>query len=258
MLSFRSMLLAVLPLLVGALPAAAESLPELLKPVDPAVEAELMAKTNFDFRQQRYTAKRFRIVDIDWALLEQEGARFTITPFEDPELADLAITVRTKTTDLDPIQDERRQWYGEIEDSAGWGYKLDGEPIWISNQEFSLWIISGPQQVSPKAARKVAAETGGEVIAFGPRPVASGAPDAPGVITKLDLRTLYGMWLAARGVQIQIEPITDDPRYHLVYWVDRDKVPHGGGGPDEERKYREQKQFREQLQREREAAAANP
>lgn len=261
MRSLRSTLFACVPLLVAALPVAvvaAESLPELLKPVDPSVEAELLANTNFDFRRQRYGAKRFRIVDIDWALLEREGARFTITPFEDPQLAELAVTVRTKTTDLDPIQDERRQWVGEIENSAGWGYKLDGEPVWIPNQQFSLSIISGLQEVSPKAARKVAAETGGEVIAFGPRPEPSELPDAPRLITKLDVRTLFGMWLPAPGVQIQIMPITDDPRYHFVSWIDRDKVPAGTEhlSPDDQRKQRARMEFEEQLQQERRKAAS--
>jgi hypothetical protein len=45
-------------LLTFTLPGRAEELPELLQPVDPAVEAQLMAKSNFDFRQQRYSAYR--------------------------------------------------------------------------------------------------------------------------------------------------------------------------------------------------------
>ena len=115
--------------------------------------------------------------------------------------------------------------------------------------------------MSPEAARKVAAETGGEVIAFGPLPVPSETPNAAEVSTKLDLRTVFGMWFAAPGVQLQIMPITDDPRYHFVSWIDRDKVPAGTEylGPDDQRKQRARMEFEEQLQRERrEAAPTNP
>lgn len=254
------MLLAVLPLLVGALPAAAESLPELLKPVDPAVEAELMAKTNFDFRQQRYTAKRFRIVDIDWALLEQEGARFTITPFEGPQLAELAVTVRTMTTARD-IQGQRREWVGEVEDSGKLESRSNGEMVQVADYQFAMWIDSGPQEVTLKAARKMAAQTGELVQFFAPYPVTPDVIDAPHVAFKVNLRTVRGRWMAAPGVVIRLGPITDDPRYHFVSWIDRDKVPAGTEylGPDDQRKQRARMEFEEQLQRERrEAAPTNP
>jgi hypothetical protein len=253
MLLLRSMLGSVLFLL--ALPGAAESLPELLKPVDPAVQARLMAKTNFDFRQQRYTAKRFRIVDIDWALLNQEGARFTITPFEDPELAKFAVTVKTKTT-ARQFQGPMREWVGEIENSGKLEYRPNGEMVQVPDYVIAMWIGSGPQEVTIKAARQVAAETG-DAIVFGTLPEPSEAPDAPRVFTKLDLRTVSARWFAAPGVEMQLMPITDDPRYHFVYWLDRDKVSFGShGGADHERKAQAAQEFVEQLNKERREAAS--
>lgn len=255
MLLLRPMLASVL-LLVAAPPATSESLPELLKPVDPAVAAKLMARTNFDFRKQRYAAKRFRIVEIDWALLSQEGARFTITPFPEPLFADLAATVQTQNTARD-IQGEgqMREWVGEIENSATLEYSLNGEPIESTNDPFSLWITSGPQEVSLQAAREVAAETG-DTARPGMLPTRSDLPGAPRVITRLNLRTVSGLWYVG-AERIMLEPIRDDPRYHFVYWFDRDKVPMGSHGEDPEmlRKTRERNDFDQQLEKERREAA---
>ena len=141
---------------VFALPAPAEVLPELLKPVDPAVESQLMAKSNFDFRQDRYLAYRFRIVDISWELLDEEGARFTITPFTEPVFADLAVTVQTQTLDRDTIPDDlTSNWVGEILDSA-W-LRQGGSNF----APVSIWITTGHQEVTLKAARKNCGRDGG-------------------------------------------------------------------------------------------------
>jgi hypothetical protein len=239
----RSTLASVL-LLTFTLPARAEELPELLQPVDPAVEAQLMAKSNFDFRQQRYSAYRFRIVDINWELLDEEDRRFTITPFTEPVFADLAVTVQTQTLDRDTIPDDlTANWVGEIVDSA-WlrqgGSNFFG-PI-------SIWITTGLQEVTLKAARRVAAETDATRYAMLP------APSKQLVTSKLNLRTLNSVWVPAPGKELIIQPISDDPRYHVVYLVDPEKVPVGGNGPEEIRKMRALDEFDEQLDKERQEA----
>lgn len=247
LLLLRSLLIGAL-LAVAALAAAAEPLPELLKPVDPAVEAKLMAKTNFDFRQQRYAAKRFRIVDINWELLSQEGARFTVTPFEEPGFEDLAITVSTQTTDRDPHKDQLQNWAGEIEGSA-----------WLAQggsngQVLSLWINTGPREVSLEVAREIAADTA-DTARYAMVPKRSNMPDEPSVTSRLNVRTLSGVWIPLPGLQVKLQPIDDDPRYHVVIWVDRDKVRSGShGGPDNERKLKALIEFREQLKKERSEA----
>jgi hypothetical protein len=104
--------------LVITLPAASEPLPELLKPVGPDIEAKLMAKSNYEFRLQRYPAKLFRIVDINWALLDQPNAVFTITPFQGPEYWEFAVTVSTETTSRAYVEGAQREWVGKVENSA--------------------------------------------------------------------------------------------------------------------------------------------
>lgn len=241
--------LVLLAAVISATPAAAESLPELLKPVDSTVEANLMAKTNFDFRYQRYGAKKFRIVDINWELLRQEGARFTITPFEEPGFEDLAVTVRTQTIDRDPYKDQTQNWVGEIEKSA---WLAQGGP---RDQVLSLWINTGPQIVSLEVARKVAAETG-DAARYSMIPKPSNPSNAPRATTKLDARTISGTWITLPGLKVQLQPIEDDPRYHFVMWVDRDKVPADShGGPENARKFRELDEFTKQVERDRREAS---
>jgi len=87
------------------------------------------------------------------------------------------------------------------------------------------------------------------------------ATEAPDVTFQVDLRTVSGWWYSAAGVQIRITPISDDPRYHFVSWIDRDKVPVGTEhlGPDDQRKVRARMEFEERLQQERlEAASTGP
>ena len=246
--STRATLTSLL-LFAFALPTPAEELPELLKPVDPAVEAQVMAKSNFDFRQQRYLAYRFRIVDINWELLDEEGARFTITPFTDPALADLAVTVETKALDVDSIPDDlTRTWVGEIVDSA-W-LRQGGSNF----QPVSIYITAGLQEVTLKAARKIAAETG-DATRYAMLP----APSKQLVTSQVNLRTLSTGWIPSPGAEVILQPITDDPRHHFVYVVDPEKAPagsHGGGGAEEIRKMRALDDFNEQLDQERQEAAS--
>lgn len=231
-----------------AFPAAPADLPELLIPVSPAAEAKLMARTNFDFRWQRYSAKRFRIVKLNLPLLEQEGALFTITPFPD-----LAIAVRTRTTSRLPKQEGMREWVGDIASSENLSLGAHGEPVDVPDyQSVSIWISEGPQEVPLKVARKVAAEEGDVArLQFLPE------PSAAKVTTRLDVITMTGQWMPRPGVQVLLRPIEDDPRFHFVYEVDTGKMPTSShGGPENERKLRARKAFLLQLEKERAAEEA--
>lgn len=244
----RSLHLAFAGLLLMAIASSATpaELPELLIPVSPAVEAKLMARNNFDFRVQRYAAKRFRIVDINFPLLEQEGALFTITAFPD-----LAIGVKARTPSRPPKQVGMREWVGEIDRSEHPYLGPDGEPIDPDNR-FSIWVREGPRVVPLKVARKVAAEEGDIArLQFLPE------PSAARITTKLDVITASGEWTARPGVQVILQPIDDDPRFHFVYEVDTDKVPTSShGSPENDRKFRARREFLLQLEQERAAEEA--
>jgi hypothetical protein len=234
-------------LFAAAFSATPAELPELLKPVSPAIEAKLMARTNFDFRWQRYSAKRWRVVDINFPLLEQEGAQFTITAFPD-----LRIAVKARTTSRQPKQEGMREWVGDIDSSENVSLGARGEPVDVPDQSVSIWLSEGPRTVSLKVARRIAAEEGDvERLRFLPE------PSAARVTTKLDVITASGQWIARPGVQVVLQPIDDDPRFHFVYEVDWDKLPTSNhGGPDNERKLRAQRSFFLQLEKERAAEAA--
>lgn len=188
------------------------------------------------------------MVDINFPLLEQEGALFTITAFPD-----LAIAVKARTTSRPPKQEGMREWVGDIASSENLALGADGKPVDVPDyQSVSIWVGEGPREVSQKVARKVAAEEGDIArLQFLPE------PSAARVTTGLEVITASGEWLPRPGVQVMLQPIDDDPRYHFVYEVDFDKLPTSShGGPQNERKLRAQSAFFLQLQKEREAEEA--
>lgn len=243
-------------LLIAAFPAAAAAapLPELLKPVDPAAAAKLMAPSNYDFRIQRQAAKRFRIVELNLAVLNQEGAVFTITPFKD-----LAVAVITQTTSREPKQERLREWVGVPDRAENVALGSQGEPVKVPEQSVSLWVSEGPREVPLKVARKIALDEG-DRERLQMLPESSDAPDAPVVTTRLNVVTVSGQWIARPGVEVVLEPIVDDPRFHFVYEIDHEKMPNSvHGGADTERKLRAQRAYYEQIETERaEAAASKP
>jgi len=130
---------------------------ELLKPVDPKIVAELEGKTNYAFRRQLYFAKRYRIVEIDFSVLERDGAEVTITPFKD-----LQTTAQAKKIIGPSSAGQLREWVGEIDSSSipGVARTMSGETVPIPNMRLFLWIRTGDHQVPLKVARKIAAEKG--------------------------------------------------------------------------------------------------
>jgi hypothetical protein len=237
-------------MLTATFPISAESLPELLRPVDPAIAAKLQSPTNYEFRLQRQAAKRYRIVEINLELLNQEGAQFTITPFDD-----LAIAVKTQTPSREPKQDRMREWVGVPDSAENLTIGSHGEPALIPPQIIALWVTEGPRDVPLEVARKVAIEER-DTSRLQMLPKSSGEPGAPRITTRLDVVTVAGQWIARPGVEVVLQPIDDDPRYHFVFEVDQDKMPNSvHASSANERKLRAQKEYYDQVERERAAAA---
>ena len=87
------------------------------------------------------------------------------------------------------------------------------------------------------------------------------ASDAPGqaVVTKVALRTLTGRWFVPQlGTSVVIQPVEDDPRFHVIYVEDSTKAVRGTHALDEaqQQKLQRQRQFQEQLNEERKAQEA--
>jgi len=238
--------------------AHAASAPELLKPVDERIVAKLNEKTNYGFRMQRFVAKRYRIVDVDFSLLEEPDAAFTITSFED-----LQVRVRATKSASPPAGEQLKRWTGEL-DFAGlnaYSIRPDGSQVEIKSLPLTLWVRSGPHEVPVKLAREIAAERG-DIAGLQALPSVTASEDPNLRITvKLPLRTVNGEWIVLnKGKQVRIRPIDDDPRYHFVYEVDPDKEARGFPGDENSRRKLDAiAQFRQQLERERmEEASKEP
>jgi len=230
--------------------ANAAPVPELLKTVDESIVAKLNGTGNYGFRLQRFVAKRYRIVDIDFSLLEKPDAVFTITPFED-----LQVTVRATKDTSAAAGDQLTRWTGQLDFSGLGIYSLrpDNTLVQLQSLPISLWVRSGPHEVPARLAREIAEERGdyGRLQAL-PDLTASHDPSVR-ITSKVPLRTISGEWLALpKGKRVRLRPIDDDPRYHFVYEVDPDKEASGSHGDESSaRKLSAITQFREQLERER-------
>lgn len=198
---------------------------------------------------QRFVAKRYRIVNINFPLLEQGGAEFTVTPFDD-----LQVKLKAERTFGPSSGGQLREWVGSL-DTGGdslTGTTPDGKTVVIPELPVRLWVRTGDHEVPLKVARRIAAERG-ETARLKALPELSNAPGAPLTTTKLPLQTLSGDWvIRSKGKQVAIRPIEDDPRYHIVYEVDGSKLATASHGNEEStRRLRAIAQFREQLDRER-------
>lgn len=91
------------------------------------------------------------------------------------------------------------------------------------------------------------------------RPDAGSDARGQAVVAKVPLRTLTGRWFVPeRGTNFVIQPIEDDPRFHVIYEEDSAKVVRGTHALDEaeQQKLQRHRQFQEQLDEERRAHEA--
>ena len=234
-------------LLICLAPIAAFSaadVPELLKPLSEKAATELLAPTNFGLRKQLFFAKRFRIVDLDVTLLERATGEFTVTPFPDVRMRVLA-----RRSEISPSGRNLREFVGElIEPKVPLVInRATGEAVELRPPRVDLWIRSGNQDVPVEVASKLKSAPADAA----PQLSARSANGQPATV-KMELTTVSGEWTvpALRGATFVIRPIDDDPRFHIIYEVDQEKMPKNIHSPDPAReKYRE---FIKQLDRERE------
>lgn len=235
-------------------PTYSQTLPELLRAVDSKTSSKLHSDSNHDFRRQLYFAKRHRVVDIDFTLLEESGTEFTITPFADIQLKVVARDVRGPSS-----ADQLREWQGELVTPFAnvQGTDSRGAVVAMRPARISMWIRSGDHEVPIKLVREIASERSNEKTDT-MLPYASDAPasfSASRVSSKLSLTTVSARWpLVDRGTTIVLEPNEDDPRYRVVYEEDPSKVARGDHMDDQETDRLEKHQrFLEQLEAERAA-----
>ena len=240
-----SVLLAA-SLLTGATLHAQESseVPELLIPVDDQATLDgLFSPLNVHNRMRAYEAKRYRIVKINFAALEKENGEITMTPFDK-----VRMRIKALGSKGSPSGNELREWTGELT-SPHPKYAINTQTrqeFQLPIQRVTLWVQTGPHEVPLSVLRKI------ETQEKGGRFSASDRQGPPGAVGKMDLKTVSGNWrVFALGSRVVLSPLPDDPRFHIIYEVDEEKVPSISHGPDERK--RKLEEHRERLEREREA-----
>jgi hypothetical protein len=180
-------------------------------------------------------------------VLDKPDQTFDVNAFPD-----LTIRMVAKSIAGPPSGDSLREWTGEIVSPAL--PKDDGiDSPDLLHPRVALWIRTGTQ-VPVAVAREIAKSQGASTEALSALP----DEDLPRTkaFTKLNLQTLSGDWFVpALGAQFVIQPVEDDPRFHIIYEPDPDKVPQGthAGDPQNEEKLRKAREFADQLEKEKRA-----
>ncbi|HMN44533.1 MAG TPA: hypothetical protein PKE27_08175 [Povalibacter sp.] len=224
---------------------SAESIPDLLLPVDEADLVRLQSPSKYGLRHQAYFAKRYQIVRINFALLETAGQTFDVAAFPDTTLRMVARDVAGI-----PSGENLREWTGEIVSPAIPPDSGVDSPD-VLHPPVNFWIHTGALPVPVRVAREIE-QAGGKSVVFGALP-----DQDPHAFTKIDVQTLSGRWFVpALNAAFVIQPIEDDPRFHIFYEADFDKIPQGThpGNAMNEEKLRRMREFLDELDSERRAA----
>lgn len=228
----------------------AQSAAELLIPVDEATLSSLASASKYELRSQAYFAKRYRIVQINYAVLREGNAEFNISAFPD-----LTLRVRATDTHGPSSSEQLQEWTGELVSPAARMIIVEtGEEA--PAPRVHLWVRSGAHEVPLRVVRDIAKS--GSVSSFGPVP--NSAPvDEAHLVTKIDLQSLSGEWFVPRLMNsIVIQPLDGDPRYHIIFEKDRAKIAQDAhGSEDSKRKLQQREQFMQALERERTAERAH-
>lgn len=230
--------------------------PELLREVDQEAIATLMRPSNYEFRAQRYDAKRFRIVNINFDVFEETVGEFTVTPFDDLQMT----IVATRGLQSYPSNESSvfSQWNGELKypELQVVDNPSDHRMPATVRVPVVFGLTYGDHQVPLSLLRELARDRG-EVdgaASFGGMPSAGTAVSGPQGFGKLSLRTLSGRWFVpALRTSIVISPIDGDPRFHIVYEEDPARVTRMLDTPTAEGIQARQKrrEFMRQLEEER-------
>jgi hypothetical protein len=227
--------------------SAQENLPELLIPVDPGIHSRFAERSNFDLREALYFAKRYRIVQIDFELLDKADAKFTITAF--PQAA---VTVQTTNIATPATFGANREWQGTLLEPRihpqAVSDDVDSRQLEDLVNRIILWVSDEARDVPPALKRELDAEHSRQpLISNAPQGAQAHASGA--AVMKIRTPTLSGKWFApALQTNIRVMPVPEDPRYHVVYEEDRNKIPQG---KDFEARRRAHKAFHETLDDER-------
>ena len=249
-LQARLVALSVILASVGAT-ASAQTLPELLQPVDKQVESQLMSEKNHAFRIQVYPAKQFKIVNVNFSLLESDVPEFTITlPGQ------VKLTVTRRPGGVAQQSEQTRIWSGIVTKAEYKGSAV-GNRAELPPAVVDLWVRTGPQEVPISLLKKIADERGVEAETI---PQVASEARATQITTRLDLKTLSGSWVVpALGRTFVIQPIDDDPRYHVFLEQDPERMATGAhDSADSERKLKASQEFRLRLEKERQEEEQGP
>ena len=239
-------------LLTASLHAAAQTseLPELLRPVDAAITARLTGPAYTALRKQLYFAKQYRVVTIDWSLLEQPDAAFRIELFDG-----VSNDVHAKDVASARSDEYVRRWVGEITDVVPSSVRplYEGDPgLKRSLERYSTLELSirasTTLDVSPQLQQQLVAERSTLSATSTTPPGARGLPNGQPGKARISVPTVRGRWIVpALRAQLVLMVIEADPRYHLLYAEDPQKLPFG---PNAQSRRAQFAQFSAQVDRE--------
>lgn len=233
-------------LLMSVAASANETLPELLIPVDEEIQAKFAARSNFDLREVTYFAKRYRIVQINFDLLDKQNTEFTITPF-----ANAQVIVEAAEVSSPASFGALREWLGTLKIPRIKPQVVHGEiaPTQLEElvKKIILWVGNEPIDALPALIRELESESSKPPLISN----APGSSNAAGdrAVMKINTPTLSGKWLVpSLRNSMRVMPVPEDPRYHVVYEEDPERMP---GGKDFEARRRAYGQFRDAVDIER-------
>lgn len=222
---------AVVAAFCVAAPAQSENLPPLITPAgknDPAAQ-KIDRKTNYTLREQLYIAMpdQYQIVKVDFGLLEKPDTRFTIDAFG------TSITVQAVETDSAASSDERnRMWQGRIIDPVPKAIansatsEADRQALADSLLAINIWIMTTSREV-PQSLLQERVAGNDRTPTMGTHPDST-AMGEEGIVRKMTVRMVNASWLLAdQGRKMVLQPIDEDPRYHLLFELDPSKLARG-------------------------------
>lgn len=250
--------LSLVALVIGAIglsisASAQQVIPELLLDVDERAIAKLMDPSNYEFRAQRYFAKRYRIVDINFEVFDKAISEFTVSPFEDLQMT-LVHTPERYASAFDGL----RQWNGALKFPELQLIEGSSDSTLPSSVRIpvTLWVRTGDHEVPLSLIRELAMERGDTetVSALDGTEASESGRSEPRGFGKLPLRTISGQWFVpSLRTNIVIRPIDGDPRFHIVYEEDSSRIARMLDTPNPEgiRVLKERKEFLRELEEER-------
>jgi hypothetical protein len=216
--------------------SAKDELPDLLLPVDNSVAQALDSPDNFHLRDMLYAAKRHRFVRVDADTLKAPGAKFVFRGFDAP------LIVETLTADQ---KEGYMLWSGSVVSRTGnqitFGQSMSAKQYERAVE--SLYRVHlGTRSFEFELPQTSRAHGGNDNFQL--------HDGIPASSDKILVTTVMGEWeLFESKSLIALMPIEEDPRYHVLMEIDREKR---GDGPNRAQRMEEYRQFRETLLKERE------